>query len=114
MKKGSWLRWLGFLGLIGLLGFVTGNVGFAGFFGFFGFFAYGGSVVDERFDGNVNRSARNAFMASMLIFAVISVFSALTGTRERAFAVGFAVTFAFQILIFSVSLAYFEQRGGEM
>jgi hypothetical protein len=112
--KASWLRYLGFLGLLGLLGLATGNVGFSGFFGFFGFFAYNRSVADERFDSNVNRSARNAFVVSLVVFAVAVVCAALIASAERVYAVAFAASFALQILIFAVSLAHFETRGDEM
>jgi len=109
MKK-SWLRYLGLLGFIGLLGNVTGNFGLYGFFGFFGFFGYERIVHDERFEANVNRAARNAFIFSLVIFAAAVVFVSFT-SNTAAYAVAFAVSFAVQILAFSISLQYYEKRG---
>lgn len=117
---GAWLRYMGFLGLLGLLSLVTGNWGLAGFFGFFGFFGFSGSRSDERLDVNVNRAARNAFVASVTIYATamvkVSLFPDLlaevfSGGPAALLAMGLAASFAVQMLVFSLSLVYFEARG---
>ncbi|WP_171016900.1 DUF3796 domain-containing protein [Pseudalkalibacillus caeni] len=61
--KSSWLKYLGFIGFIGLLGIYPLNLPMLGFFGFFAFFKFANVVHDERFDHNVNRASRNAFIA---------------------------------------------------
>ena len=110
---GSWVRYLALLGLLGVLGFVTGNPGFYGFFGFLGFLAYGGSIGGDAFEANVNRSTRNAFFATMLVFAAtISIASLIGGDTARILAYGLVASFSAQILVFSVSLAWYERNTG--
>jgi hypothetical protein len=109
--KRSWLRYLGLLGFLGLLSLVTQNVGFAGFFGFFGFFAYNASINDERFEANANRATRNSFMTSVIIFALVMLGTVLFGGTALWFAFAFAVGFALQLLVFTISLVYYENTG---
>ncbi len=106
----SRLRYLGFLGFLGLLSLVTSNGGFAGFFGFFGFFAWAKLVADERFQVNAGRAAMNAFVAAVVAFPCFTVYGAFVPEAAMfTYAVGFAVTFALQLLVFSLSLAYYER-----
>ncbi|MGE5619011.1 MAG: DUF3796 domain-containing protein [Sphingomonadaceae bacterium] len=106
----SWLRFLGFLGLLGLLSLVTSNPGFAGFFGFFGFFVYWSLVDDERLQINTARAARNAFVSALVAYPAIVVYGAFVpGMALQAYAIGFALLFTLQILVFSLSLAYYER-----
>lgn len=108
--KRSRLRYLGFLGFLGLLGLVTSNSGFVGFFGFFGFFAYWRLVDDERFQINTGRAARNAFVSALVVYPAVVVYGAFVPEVVlQAYAIGFALLFAMQILIFSLSLAYYER-----
>lgn len=81
MRK-NWAYYLGFLGLLGLLGYFTGNVGFYGFFGFFGFFSFRGELNDERFRLNASLAGRNAFVISVLCFAILVVFLSLAPFDE--------------------------------
>jgi hypothetical protein len=111
--KVRWLRYLGLLGVLGIVGLVTGNVGWYGFFGFFGFSVYNGSS-DERLDANVNRSALNAFVSSVIVCAAAMVCATFSASPVRVYAIAFAVNYGLQILIFAISLAYFEKRGDEM
>lgn len=108
--RGSRLRYLGLLGFLGLLGLATGNQGFAGYFGFFGFFAFGRYLDDERLALNIGRAARNAFLAGIGTFALVTSFSALALPSLRdAYAMAFGLTFALQLLVFSFSLAAYER-----
>ncbi len=108
--KTSRLRYLGFLGLLGLLSLVTSNSGFAGFFGFFGFFAYTKLVDDERLQINTGRAAKNAFVSAVVAFAAFTVYGAVVpGAALYTYALGFALVFALQVLVFSLSLAYYER-----
>jgi hypothetical protein len=109
-KQKTWLRYLGFLGLLGLLSLITDNTGFAGFFGFFGFFGFSTITPDERFQSNVNKAAKNAFIPSILGFAITTTYVTLS-RNVLGFAAGFALTFAVQILTFSFSLQYYESSG---
>src|SRR5471032_3285112 len=84
---GSWVRYLGLLGLLGVLGLVTGNSGFYGFCGFLGFMTYRGSTDAATFETNVNRSTRNSFIVTTLIFAAtISMASLIGGDTARGHA----------------------------
>ena len=105
------LSLLGFLGLLGLLGWATKNPGFYGFFGFFGFFAWRRTLEDERFHDNLGKAAKNALVAGIAFFPLIVVWAAFTSFQE-AYAVGFAVNFTLQLLVFTISLARYEQGGG--
>ncbi len=104
----SWLRYLGFLGLIGLLGLFTDNPGFYGFFGFFGFFGFANITHDERLEANINKATRNTFISFLLVFSLTTIYVSLT-KQLIAYAWGFAIAFALQILIFTLSLQYYEK-----
>lgn len=107
MKK-SWLKFLGFIGFLGLLGLVTSNEGFYGFFGFFGFFGLGTLVSDERLQANINRSARNAFISSIIVSVVAIVCSGLTFNLSILI-YAFAGNFALQLVVFVVSLRILDR-----
>jgi len=101
---------LGFLGLLGLLSLVTSNTGFAGFFGFFGFFAYTRLVNDERLQINTGRAAKNAFVSMVVAYPAILVYGAFVPkAAPEVYAFGFVLVVAMQLLIFSLSLAYYER-----
>jgi len=106
--KRSWLQYLWLLGLLGMLGLVTSNEGFYGFFGFFGFFGLGSLVNDERLEANINKSARNAFIASILFFVAAVIISSLTANRS-IFLYAFIVNFAFIMIVFVVSLRIYDR-----
>lgn len=101
---------LGLLGLAGLLGLITRNVGFYGFFGFFGFFGFSRILPDERFKLNVNKAAKNAFMAGLIIFPIVVALGYFI-PASLAYSIGFASNFAVQILVFSISLSRYEKNG---
>lgn len=107
---GRWVKGLGLLGFLGLLGLLTDNVGFYGFFGFFSFFSYGKRNMDERFEADVNRSARNAFIVSMFAFAVGLAAGSLS-KNTQVFLWAFALGFAVQMVVFSFSMLYYDRRG---
>lgn len=100
----------GFLGLLGLLGLITDNPGFYGFFGFFAFFGFFNIIPDELFTLNVNKAAKNAFFTGLAIYPIIMVIGAFTSSSV-AFAFGFAINFAIQIVVFSISLSLYEKNG---
>lgn len=108
--RGRWLKYLGLLGFLGLLGLVTDNAGFYGFFGFFSFFSYGKRTMDERFEADVNRSARNAFIVSMATFAVGLAAGSLS-KNTQVFLWAFALGFAIQVMVFSFSMVYYDRKG---
>jgi len=107
MKK-SWLKYLWLLGFLGLLGLVTSNEGFYGFFGFFGFFGLGLMASDERLQANINKSARNAFLSSIILFVASVIFSVLTSNRS-IFIYAFTVNFALMMIVFVVSLRIYDR-----
>ena len=100
----------GLFGLLGLLGLVTQNPGFYGFFGFFGFFAFSKVLPDEMFKLNVNKAAKNAFFAGVIVYPIVVVLGAFT-SFSLAYSIGFAVNVAVQILVFSISLSLYEKNG---
>ena len=107
MKK-SWLKYLWLPGFLGLLGMLTSNQGFYGFFGFFGFFGLGLMASDERLQENINKSARNAFISSIVLFVASVIFSALTSNRS-VFMYAFTVNFALMLIVFVVSLRIYDR-----
>jgi len=107
MKK-SWLKYLWLLGFLGMLGLVTSNKGFYGFFGFFGFFGLGLMASDERLEANINKSARNAFLSSIVFFVASLIFSVLTSDRS-VFMYAFIVNFALIMIVFVVSLRVYDR-----
>lgn len=106
--KGSWLNYLGFLGFLGILGIFTHNIGFYGFFGFFGFFTYAKIVSDERLETNINKSARNAFIAMVPVFVVTTVIAGIMGELS-VYIYGFIALVILQLLIFAFSLKFYEK-----
>jgi len=106
------LSLLGFLGLVGLLGLFTDNPGFYGFFGFFGFFGFSKIVPDEMFKKIINKAAKNAFITGVLLFPIITIWGALT-SFALAYEIGYTTNFMLQILVFSISLSYYEKNGGQ-
>ncbi len=104
------MQYLGFLGFLGLLGLFTDNVGFYGFFGAFGFFAYRKVIPDERFKENLGKAATNSFVASILVFALFATLGSLKAITD-IYVIGFMLNFGLQMLIFSLSLTYYEMVG---
>lgn len=107
MRKNP-LRYLSLLSLLGILGFITDNAGFYGFFGFLGYLGFGRIIPDERFKDNVNKAAKNAFLTSMLIFPFATIAGAITH-NPMIYAFAFAINFGVQVLIFGISLSYYEK-----
>lgn len=107
MKKNP-LRYLSLLSLLGLLGFITDNAGFYGFLGFLGYLGFGKIIPDERFKDNVNKAAKNAFITSLLIFPLSTIAAAITH-NPMIYAFAFAINFGVQMLIFGISLSYYEK-----
>lgn len=101
---------LGLLGFLGLLGIPTRNPGFYGFFGFLGFFGFAKTLPDEMFKLNVNKAAKNAFFAGLILYPAVVVVGVLT-SYSVAYGLGFALNFAVQILVFSISLTRYEKIG---
>lgn len=107
MKKNP-LRYLSLLSLLGILGFITDNAGFHGFWGFLGYLGFGKIIPDERFKDNINKAAKNAFLTSILIFPLATVAVAITD-NPMIYAFAFAINFGVQMLIFGISLSYYER-----
>lgn len=110
MTMKNWIKYLGFLGFLGLLGYFTSNPGFYGFFGFFGLFSYTRITQDERFEANLNKACRNAFLLSIIIFASVIIYVSFT-SNFKAFSYAFALGFAAQWILFFISLQYYELTG---
>ncbi|MGE5380426.1 MAG: DUF3796 domain-containing protein [Methylocystaceae bacterium] len=104
------LFWLGLLGLLGLLSLITKNIGFAGFFGFFGFFGFAKVKNDERLETSINRAARNAFMISVVAYAIGMIVLPLVESTEL-FIIAFPAVFVLQLLVFTFSFSYYDQMG---
>lgn len=109
--KPNWLYYLGFLGFLGLLGLVSSNIGFYGFFGFFGFFSFKKIKNDERLESNINKSARNAFISSLIFFVLVAVYTTLNSNLS-VFVFAFALNFALQIIVFTFSLKFYDDIKG--
>ena len=103
----NWIFLLGFLGLLGLLGFFTDNSGFYGFFGFFGFFGFKKIIPDERFEQNINRAAKKAFISSLIIFPIVTVSSAFV-KNPLIYAFGYSINFAVLVFVFAISLSLYD------
>lgn len=112
----SWIKYLGFLGFLSLLAIPTANLGFLGFVTFFIYFIYRNSVNDERFQTNVGKSARNAFLLSMTVFALSLAYAALTSRNnpDPALAFAFVQSFVLQTAAFNISLVYYEKVGNSV
>ena len=106
----NWLKVLWVLGFLGLLGYFTKNTGFYGFFGFFGFLSFNNIKDDERLIENVNKAARNGFIASMAICIVAIVFVSIVGYKE-ILAYGIPVIFIVQFLVFFFSFQFYDNLG---
>ena len=110
MRKGK-LRYLGLLGFVGLIGLFMGEPGLFGFFGFFGFFAVTFQQQDELLEQNLNKAGMNGFVVSMLGLVLTILVVALSRSFQwLALMVG--IVFALQILTFTISLLFYEKKGG--
>ena len=112
MKK---LGFLGFLGLIGLLGVITHDYSWFGFFGFFGFFAFLREKhhgKDERLARNYDRAARNGFIFTVIVLAssIATINLAITPTVSSLVAL-IVFIFALNLLIFAISVIYYDRKG---
>jgi len=110
MKKRSPLYRLGFLGLLGLLALITDNVGYAGFFGFFGFFGFSNIRNDERMEASINRAARNAFIISVIVYALGMIILPII-ENTMVFIIAFPAAFVIQLLVFTFSFTYYDRTG---
>ena len=73
------LGYLTFLSMLALLGPISGNYYILGFLGFLGFMPILlGKDTDERFDINVNKACRNAYVYFVAINSLFSVYMAIT------------------------------------
>lgn len=104
------LKYLGMLGFLGLLGLVTHNPGFYGFFGFFGFLGLRSRPSDERLEAYITRSARNAFVASTVVFAAAGAAGPWV-SPDILFTWAFAGGYALQLLVFTASIVYYDIKG---
>lgn len=108
MKKNK-LAYVGLLGFIGLLGIPTGQFGLFWFFGFFGFLYLLRAKNDELLDANIGKAASNGFIVSIVC---LSLTMALVATFESISIamIGIAVTFVAQMLVYTFSLGWYENR----
>lgn len=106
----NWIMYLGFLGFLGLLSIYSKNLSYIGFFGFFGFFGFSKIINDERFSANINKAAKNAFLISIVLYPATTIFANLI-SNFSIFAYAYAINFALQILVFAVSLQYYDKAG---
>lgn len=100
--------YLSLLALLSILGLITGNTGYYGFLGFLGFL--GLQKEDERLNRNRGRAAYRAFTVGMAGMALLIVTISVYGSGPLINAL-VGIIFAAQILTYSLSLVYFENRG---
>ncbi|NVO19213.1 MAG: DUF3796 domain-containing protein [Bacteroidetes bacterium] len=62
----KWVSYLSVLSLLAVLEVFTGNPKWEVFLGFLPFMAFARVKADERFKSNMNKAARNGFIASIL------------------------------------------------
>ncbi|RZN61885.1 hypothetical protein [Methanonatronarchaeum sp. AMET6-2] len=103
----NWYKYLWLLGFLGLLGLYTDNWAYYGFFGFFGFIAFRFSKPAQV---DLNRSARNSFIASLIIFGTFTPYATIVDIPDLYIS-GYALTFAIMIIVFVISMAYYEKPG---
>ena len=108
------LAYLGFLGLVGLIGIPLGQPQTIAFCSFFTFFIYAKVIPDpdELFWDNARRSAFRAFIVQIIISAIaLAIGSAVPGNLAAGIMVaGLSLSFAFGIIVFTVSLAIYERN----
>lgn len=107
--KRPWVFWLGILGFLGLIGpLMTGNPYLAGFLWFFAFFGWRGIANDERLELTVGRASRNAVLAGVLGFACAAIAVSLPHSSAYLLPNVFVAAFAVQMLVFSISLVFYN------
>lgn len=114
------LGYLGFLGAIGILGLLMHSFFYSVFLIFFFFFTYAKVIPDELFKENVKKSALNAFIANMIINAVIVIVcSSITNFYQLSTpnsnmllfsVVAFVLNFIISILTFVFTLMIYGHK----
>jgi len=102
------LGYLTFLSALALLGPVTWNYYILGFLGFMPILL--GRDVDERFDVNVNKACRNAFVYFVATNSLFSVYMAIT--RDLSIVPLMLVAeFLGSMTLFTASQIYYDRKG---
>lgn len=107
------VNYLGFLSLVALLapmGHLTGEIGFYGFLGFLYYVRYFTVLPDEFFRENVRRAAMAAWLSEMVLLAPLTYLSFFFSDAARALPMGFGLSFAAAIFVFTIALMVYEYR----
>lgn len=110
MRHFNPLGLLSLLSLIAALGFLSGDNGWFGFLAFLYYIRYFWVIPDEFFLENIRKTATLAFFSSALSFAAYAFICCLFFEPTQAAAMAFALSFATSIIIFSLTLAFYEWR----
>lgn len=106
--KTTWVRYLGFVGILGVLGFYETQL-FNMFWFFLCFRNYRMVRHDEMFENIVNKSCRNAFVATLLlllVFLPIEILFSSYWLKELDAAILFGCLFS----TFQFSLYYYDKN----
>lgn len=107
------VNYLGFLSLVALLapmGYITGETGFYGFLGFLYYARYFTVLPDEFFLQNVRRAAMAAWLSEMVLLVPLTYLSFVLSGPQRALPMGFGLSFAAAIFVFTIALMVYEYR----
>ncbi len=99
------IGYLGLLGLTGVLGFV--NFWLFSFFSFFALFAF--LKGDERFDRNIGRATRNAFIFDTIVATFSMAYIASSKTFDAMPL--FAALLSQGLTIFGLSYWFYTEKG---
>lgn len=109
MKLQRFLPMLSVLAIPAVLAPVTGNNNWLSFLSFLTFLLFSKVKSDERFKINMNKAARNGFVASMLCWAGLAFF--LSYTPDIGMLIQFLVYALFLItVIFAISFALYDKK----
>lgn len=107
------INYLGFLSLAALLaplGYFTGESGFYGFLGFLYYLRYFTVLPDEFFLQNVRRAATTAWITEMVLLTPLTYLFFVLSGPARSLPMGFGLSFAAAIFVFTIALAVYEYR----
>ncbi len=108
--RSKWLSKFAVLAVLAVLTPITGNEYWMSFLGFLSFLAFTRIRSDERYQLNIDRAARNGFIASLLCIVGL-VLCIASNPAQDTLVYAIEITLVLVSLTFSASYTYYDKKG---